>query len=211
MSEMIKCRAMIEVLGKPKEHVEQALNGYIERIRGDKNYQVFKSEVYDSEEKEDGFWVTFGELEFSAKDIPIVIGFCFDYMPSVIEILEPTSLVMRDVDISTFINDLQAKLHQVDMIAKQEKSEKIYLKQNLNNLMKNYVRVLLSKGPLTAAQMSKLTGVTQDNLEDFLDVLTDEKMIRMGGDYYHLDSVNEKETTEKETLPEETGLDKEKI
>ena len=79
MPELIKCRAMIEVLGKPKEHVEQALKGYIERIRGDKNYQVFKSEVYDSEEKEDGFWVTFGELEFSAKDIPSVIGF-FGFM-----------------------------------------------------------------------------------------------------------------------------------
>ena len=77
--------------------------------------------------------------------------------------------------------------------------------------MNNYVRVLLSKGPLTAAQMSKVTGVTQNNLEDFLDVLTDEKMIRMEGDYYHLESLKEKETTEEETPPEEIGLDKEKI
>ena len=80
----------------------------------------------------------------------------------------------------------------------------------MNNLMKNYVRVLLSKGPLTAAQMSKLTGVTQDNLEDFLDVLTDGKIIRMEGEYYHLESLGEKEITEKETQPE-TVSDNKKI
>ena len=38
----ITFQAMIEVLGKPKEHVESALKIYVEKIRQDKAYQILK-------------------------------------------------------------------------------------------------------------------------------------------------------------------------
>jgi len=39
--------------------------------------------------------------------------------------------------------------------------------------LNNYILVLLSKGNLTSEQLSGLTGVNKDKLEDYLDKLID--------------------------------------
>ncbi len=185
--QQIHVRAIIEVLGKPKEYVEKAIREYLEKIRQDKNFSVVLADVADTQPQEDGLFVTFAELELKMKNMPVLMGFCFDYMPSVIEILEPEKLVLADTDLTKFINDLQARLHQVDMVAKQAVTESGFLKKNLHNLMKNYVTVILANaGALTSEQLSKLTGMAKDSLEDFLDTLVDEKVIKMEGETYLL-------------------------
>ena len=53
-------------------------------------------------------------------------------------------------------------------------------------LMKNYISVLLARKPLTSEQLSGLTGVEKDKLEDYLDVLIDEGKVDLKGDEYFL-------------------------
>ena len=60
------------------------------------------------------------------------------------------------------------------MIAKQVKLESDTLKVNLGKLLRNYVTVLLGKGSMGLEQMSRLTGVKEDTLGDYLDKLIDE-------------------------------------
>jgi len=66
------------------------------------------------------------------KGIPKLIGFCFDYMPSSIEISKPDEFVMKKSTVENLMNDLQARLHDVDMIIKKQKNENDFLRKNLN-------------------------------------------------------------------------------
>jgi hypothetical protein len=187
MGKKIIFRVVIEVLGKPKEHVNNSLQGYIKNLKENDRYQIINEEYAEiKKQEEQEMWAAFAELDVKAEKIEDLIAFCFDYMPSVIEIIEPKEFSLVDSEISTFLNDLQARLHHVDMLTKQMKMENDNLKRNMGSLLKNNVLVLLNKGNLTSDQLSRLTGVTKDNIEDFLDQLIDEGKIDLKEGIYFL-------------------------
>ena len=176
----------MEVLGKPKEYVEASLKDYIKALKEQKNYQIIHEEYAELKKQDQEMWSTFAELEIRAERMEDLINFCLDYMPAMIEVLEPEQFSFADVEVSEFLNDLQAKLHRVDLLAKHLKTENDYLKKNMAALLKNYLIVLLSKGQLTALQLHKLTGVEQNKLEDYLDLLIDEGKVDLKEGAYYL-------------------------
>ena len=186
MSSKITCRAVIEVMGKPKEHVEAALTEYIGNLKKDDRFTVQREEYAEIKKQESEMWTKFVELELESKDAQQLISFCFEYMPSVIEILEPEKIELTETDLSEFFNDLQAKLHQVDMVAKQVKVENENLSFNMNKLLNNYLVVLLGKENLTLEQISRFTGVPETKVGDFLDKLIDQGVISLKNDKYFL-------------------------
>ena len=54
---------------------------------------------------------------------------CFDFMPSVIEIIEPLDLKFESKDYEDFMNDLLARLHQYDFVVKNLRAENMMLKK----------------------------------------------------------------------------------
>ena len=90
----IRCRIIIEILGKPKEHVEKTLRIYVDKIKNDSDLVILNSEFSEAAEKEK-LWATFVELDMIIKGIPKLIAFCFDYMPSSVEITKPEEFVMK--------------------------------------------------------------------------------------------------------------------
>ncbi len=42
----LRCKIIIEVLGKPKEHVEKALQMYVDKINNDSDLIVLKKTIY---------------------------------------------------------------------------------------------------------------------------------------------------------------------
>ncbi len=187
MTHLIHFRAVIEVLGKPKEHVEESIKSYINKLKSNKAYNVVSEEFAEikKQEKED-MWSTFAEVEVKTEKIQDLVSFCFDFMPSMIEVLEPEKIILSDNELSLILNDLQAKLHEVDVIAKHVNMENRFLKSNTSNLMKNYITILLQKSSLTARQLGNLTGVQEEMLADFLDTLIDDGKIDLKGGTYFL-------------------------
>jgi hypothetical protein len=181
----IRCKIIIEILGKPREHVEQALSAYIEKIRADSGLIVLNTSIADAKEKEE-LWSTFAELEMVVKGIPKLIAFCFDYMPSSIEILKPDEYLIRKSTIEDFINDLQARLHNVDMVVKTLKNENLFLRKNLNKALTNTIQISLVPGNLDKEKLSKITGIKADELQIFLDSLVKENKIREESGVYKL-------------------------
>ena len=199
MEKNISFRTIIEVLGKPKEHIEETIKGYVDKLKKDEKYQVDSVEFAEIKKQEkDELWATFAEIEVKTEKIENLIEFCFNFMPSLIEIIEPPEMQLKDQDISSFLNDLQARLHQVDMVAKQLKMENDYLKKNMQGLLKNYIQILLSKKGLTSEQLSTLTGVNKEKLEDYLDVLIDERKIDLKDGVYFKKEAEEDERKREE-------------
>jgi len=180
-------RAIMEVLGKPQAHVEEALKGYVKKLKEDTRYKVMVEEIAPSKQQEgQEMWTTFAEIEAETGDLKNIIDFCFDYMPSMVEIIEPTEISLTDVQASMFFSDLQGKLHNVDMVAKQTKLENEHLQRNMSLLLKNYILVLLTQNNLTSEQLAKLTGVNKDKIEDFLDKLIDDKKVDLKDGVYFI-------------------------
>ena len=166
----IRCKVIIEILGKPKEHVEKTLRMYVDKIKDDSDLIILNSEFSEAVEKEK-LWATFVELDMIIKGIPKLIAFCFDYMPSSIEISKPEEFVMRKSSVEDLINDLQARLHDVDMTVKRQKNENDFLRQNLNKSVSNIILISLASGNLNKGELSEVTGIHDKELDIFLEEL----------------------------------------
>jgi len=187
MEQEIVFRAVVEVLGKPKEYVETSLQGYIHNLEQNSQFVLLSKQFADAQQQErEQLWASFAELEIKTSSVEHLTGFCFDYMPSVLEIIAPQKIVFDDAQISKFLNDLQAKLHAVDMVAKELQAENSILNKSLGSLLKNYLTLVLTNQNLTSEQLSRLTGVNQDKLEDFLDQLIDEGRVDLKEGIYFL-------------------------
>ena len=71
----------------------------------DSDLIVLNEEIADAKEKEK-LWTTFVDMEMVVKGIPKLISFCFDYMPSSVEITKPEEFVLKKSTIensNTFI------------------------------------------------------------------------------------------------------------
>ena len=182
----IRCRVIIEVLGKPKEHVEESIKDYVEHIRKDAELVLLKEEF--SEAQEQGkLWTQFVELDLVCKGIHKLTSFCFEYMPSSIEIEKPEHLVLTNSELSGVFNDLQARLHSVDMAIKQSKAENDFLKLNMNAIISNIILISLkASAELSSEQLSKVTGIPQKELESFTNKLIEENRIKKEGEIYSL-------------------------
>ncbi|HLD33478.1 MAG TPA: hypothetical protein VJB66_02045 [Candidatus Nanoarchaeia archaeon] len=205
MEGWLKCRIVIELMGKPKEHIEQTMQKYIEKIKTEEmisvlDVQLADATLIDTNAQEEGqvkqMWTIFAELEMLMKEPKVLTTFCLNYMPASIEIIEPEEIVWTNQKTTMFFNDLQARLHQLDMIAKQTKTEVVYLRKNIHDLLKNYVTLLLRHNALTAEQLSKLIGVKKEILEDFLDTLIDKEIIVMDGEKYRVKTDEKREPSE---------------
>jgi len=187
----IRCKVIIEVLGKPKEHVEQALKMYVEKIKQDSDLIILREEFADAIQKE-GLWTIFAELEMVVKGIRKLISFCFDYMPSSVQILKPESYSLNRSTIEDFINDLQARLHDVDMVAKKLKNENEFLRKNMNTAVKNVILISLLPGSLDSTKLSKISGIKEEEIQIFLDKLVEEEKIKAENGSYSLVMKEEK-------------------
>lgn len=181
----IRCRTIIEVLGKPKEYVENSLKEYIGHIKEDSELVVLSEEY--SEAKEQGkLWSNFVELDLVIKGTQKLIAFCFDYMPSSLEVLKPEQLIMENPELSNFLNDLQARLHSVDMVVKQLKAENDFLKHNMNAMLHNAIMVCLKVSRLSLDQLSQITGVDKKELDIFVEKMMKDNKIKKEGEIYSL-------------------------
>ncbi len=125
----IVLRIIIEILGNPQEHVNDTLKKIIEKIKSE--FKVNKEELYEAENV-GKLWSAFTEVEMELNNVDQLIGICFEYMPSSIEILEPIEFAVKNNDLNNLLNDLMAKLHQNDMIIKNLAAENTVMKREFN-------------------------------------------------------------------------------
>ena len=125
----VLARVIIEMLGAPKEHIETTLKDYVENLKQDDTLKIIKEDIAPAEQQKKLFSV-FAELEIWFKDPQRLIDFCFDSMPSSVDIIKPEKLTFNTKALTDTLNDLQAKLHDNDMIIKTTKAKNKILEKN---------------------------------------------------------------------------------
>jgi hypothetical protein len=128
--EIIRIKTIIEIVGKPREHINKTMQKVVELLESNDKFSIIEKKIAETKEIK-GLWSTFGEFEISFSSFDDISTFCFEFMPSSIEIISPEKLKIDSREIENFTNDVLAKLHQYDMVVKQ-----MILQKNNSNFQK---------------------------------------------------------------------------
>jgi len=186
----VLCRTIVEILGKPEKHVEATLKGYVQKMKEEKEIIVLKEEYSEPKDQGDELFSIFVELELLLKGISEVVFFCFDYMPSSMEVIEPEVLNYKNRELSAFLNDLQTKLHGYDMALKQYKARNERVMKENFILMTTAVLLSLSKEGMNKEKLSVRTGLPVDRLEKLLEAMIKEGRIVEKDSKYELKHID---------------------
>lgn len=179
-----------EVAGKPKQHVEQTLSTYIDKLKEDKALDVLDVHREDAIEleDEDGFFSAFSEVEMLLPDLESLTHLCVNLMPASVEILEPDEFRFAARNVQNWSNDLLSRLHEIAQQLRSERQKTNYLNKNIHALLQNMITILLANGPKDDAMLSKLTGVEQEKLTGVLESLREQEIISKEEDQWILNS-----------------------
>ena len=113
MEKEIKFHAIIEVLGKPEKHVSEMIENIVKKVSEDERFIMSEKQVASTQKQENtDLWSTFCEVDVSCSDVQKITEFCFDYMPSSVNIVSPQTLELGQKEFTDYLNDLQGRLHQ---------------------------------------------------------------------------------------------------
>ena len=129
----VKARSIIEIVGGPKEHVDKAMGIVMGKLRESKTVTILSEQVFEAQplQGKKPLFSTFCELDLEVKQVSDLFGFCFDFMPSSIEIYDPVEMPLKADVINEMFNELVSKLHQYDMTLKNIYAQSVLLKRQL--------------------------------------------------------------------------------
>ena len=114
----LRTKLIIEIAGFPEEHVNHTLNLIKEKLLELNGVESVKTKIREAKKISERMWSGFVEIEILVDKLSSLLGICFDFMPSSVEIIEPETITEDSGYLSDVINDLAAKLHHYDAVAK---------------------------------------------------------------------------------------------
>ena len=144
----IKAIIILEMIGRPVEHLKEVMPKLIETIGKEKGIKITSTKSHEPKKfdnknekgeviempEDQMLYTTFSEVELESEDIFDIIRVCFNYLPSNIEIVEPESFKFNNIDLNSLLSGLMAKLHNYDSIAKAAMFENQVLAKELSKL-----------------------------------------------------------------------------
>ncbi|PXY71387.1 hypothetical protein CXX78_01320 [Candidatus Parvarchaeota archaeon] len=145
----ISSRIIFEIMGRPPEHISEALNTLVVKLGSEKGVEVINKKYHDVKKVEDAdnLFHTFAEVEADFSDLNSFFGIIFNYMPANIEIFNPDKLKINNDELNQLSNFILTKLHQYDSIAKKLMGER--------EIMINQIRALKGEIPIVKAPIGK--------------------------------------------------------
>lgn len=132
----IRAIFMLEVMGRPPEHLKETLKEFIGKINGEKGVEVKTSEIHEPKELEDekGFYTTFADIEVETDSLKEIMAITFRYMPSHIEVISPENLKVDNNYFNEIFNEITRRLHAYDQVARIVQNEKMVMEKQLKEL-----------------------------------------------------------------------------
>lgn len=147
---------ILEVIGRPKEHLTETLNDLIKKIDGEKGVHVISKKINEPVLMKDqkDFYTSFAEIELNVEEFLYLMILVFKYMPAHIEVLSPEDMQLTNTDLNDILNELTRRLHGYDEIARIIQSEKFVLERKLREVLGDGI-VMGEKSSETKKKKSK--------------------------------------------------------
>ena len=163
-------RTIIEMMGSPKEHLENTLKEYIKKLDEYNGADVIKHEIAQAKPIKDkeGMFITYAEIEIWFDDVERIVEFCFDYLPSSVEIIDPGDVKLKSNRLSGLLNDLQAKLHRLDTSLKNHIADKQAGSESFRIIMNNFIGYCIKTGKDKPEDIAKIVGIEKEKVEKLI-------------------------------------------
>ncbi|MEK6856341.1 MAG: hypothetical protein AABX66_04255 [Nanoarchaeota archaeon] len=132
MSE-IQLRIILEILGRPPEHIVEGLKMLVEKLKNEKGVKLQHFKIHEPtlvKEAKD-LYTTFADVEIAVDSINSLFMVAFNYMPANIEVIYPENVELNNNDLNHAVNQLIQRLHNYDAVTKNVVAERDFLAQRL--------------------------------------------------------------------------------
>lgn len=134
--EKLTARMIIEVMGRPKEHLVETLEDLSMKVNSEKGIKIIEKKINEPSpiEGQKDLFTAFVELEFEVEEPNTLALIVFKYMPAHIEVIEPENFVFKNSEFNEFFNEITRRLHRYEELVRvmqlqMEKDRKKYEKK----------------------------------------------------------------------------------
>ncbi|MEK6757492.1 MAG: hypothetical protein AABX88_00035 [Nanoarchaeota archaeon] len=133
----IRVALIIDVIGRPPEHLTETLNNIVKKIDEEKGVKVIEKRLGEPKEieKQKGFFTNFVDIEIELEEILYLAVLMFKYMPAHVEVISPELIALTNNGWNDIFNELTRRLHGYDEIARILQVEKSILEKKLREIM----------------------------------------------------------------------------
>ena len=104
----IRAIMIVEVLGKPPEHLKEALENIVKAIDEEKGVNMQTKKLHEptllKDQKE--FYTAYAEVEIEVDEIMVLTMLMFKYMPAHVEVISPELIALTNNGWNEILNEL---------------------------------------------------------------------------------------------------------
>src|SRR3989344_5482174 len=118
--EKIQAVMILEILGKPADHVKNSLTELVGKLGEEQGIKVLNKEIHEPLPVKDSadLFTTFAEVEVEFETIEKYLAVLFAYMPSNVEIIHPEKFQLTSAYLNELGNKVIQRMHNYDAITK---------------------------------------------------------------------------------------------
>lgn len=120
MSVMIRAVMIVEMAGCPPEHVSATLEKHVRALGAFRDIKVNSIQMSEPKEIEGQkeIFTCFAEVDFETENMSRLSDTMFDFMPSSVEVLEPSRISFTSQEASSLLNNISGRMHRYDEAAR---------------------------------------------------------------------------------------------
>ena len=137
---------ILEIIGRPKEHLTETLDKIIKELDDAKRVSVKSKKINEPILMKDqkDFYTSFAEVEIEIEKILDLAILIFKYMPAHVEIIHPEIIALQNNDWNDIFNELTRRLHGYDEVARIIQTEKGILEKKLRDILEEKANPLVT-------------------------------------------------------------------
>lgn len=116
----ISATVILEMLGRPAEHVTETLNSLVDKLSKEKGIYIKEKTIHPPlpVENSKDLFTSFAEITLDLDSLDNYFSIIFGYMPAHIEITKPLNLTIQNVYFNDLGNKILQRLHNYDAVTK---------------------------------------------------------------------------------------------
>ena len=120
MENKINATLLLEILGRPKEHVKEALTTLVLKLGAEQGVKITNKILHEPQPVKDSqtLFTSFAEIDLELDSLQRYVMVIFTYMPSHIEIISPEKIAISNAELNEVGNAITQRLHHYDAVTK---------------------------------------------------------------------------------------------
>jgi hypothetical protein len=154
---MVRAVMIVEMAGSPAAHVKETLSKHIGVLGKMKDIEVHSIKISEPAaiEKAPGMFTCFTETDFETENLSRMTEVIFDFMPSSIEVIEPSKLNISSTDTTALLNNISGRLHRYDEVARAAQFRYKQLEAQLQKIQEGAPKSSVKEKPKKKAAKKK--------------------------------------------------------